>query len=49
MKTTTTKRKWAVLSVCLALFGAMLGGCGQKAEETHKEGDGHAHKEGEKH
>lgn len=39
----------AVLSVGLCLFGAMLSGCGQKAEETHSEGDGHTHKEGEKH
>ena len=44
-----TKRKWAALTVCLSLLGAMLSGCGQKAEETHTEGDGHKHTEGDGH
>lgn len=43
------KRKLAVRSLCMALFGAVLVGCNQPAEEVHKEGDGHNHKEGDGH
>ena len=44
---------WAILSLGLALFGATLSGCNSQPEPaaetgTHKEGDGHDHKEGEK-
>lgn len=42
------KRKWAVLSLCLAVFATVLGGCNQ-AEEVHTDGDGHNHKEGDGH
>lgn len=44
--------KWMVLSLSLALFGTVVSGCNSQPEpaaETHKEGDGHDHKEGEKH
>ena len=36
--------------VLAALLGVVvLAGCGGGAEETPKEGDGHIHKEGDKH
>ncbi len=44
-----TKQKWAVLGLCVTLFGAMLAGCSKPAEEPRTEGDGHNHKPGDGH
>ena len=50
-----TKMAFLAFGLCALLAGGVLTGCGGDAAddnaktETHKEGDGHDHKEGEKH